>query len=245
MLATRRAFTLIELLVVISIIALLLAILLPSLSAAHQAGQSAVCGSNYKQIFQGAFMHGQDNEDLLPHYAYAASRDADGEWWPTQVAKAIDGFEPGIYLCPADADPFVHITFYYDGSNITMNGTSASPRFTQMPVTYRGHCDLMWIAPNYSGLRPRKFTDWKNPEVAMMMLEVRGNTGLTYRTCMDLNGHLAAFEDPAYMHPNIEDFERHMGQSNVLFIDGHVDSLATAEIGTLAANAEIYGNGSW
>jgi prepilin-type N-terminal cleavage/methylation domain-containing protein/prepilin-type processing-associated H-X9-DG protein len=240
----RSAFTLIELLVVISIIALLLAILLPSLNAAHQTGQSSVCASNLKQIYQGAFMHAVDNDDLLPHYAYAASRPTNGEWWPTQVAKAIDGFEPGIYLCPADLNPFVHIIFYYDGSNITMNPTP-SDRLTPMPVTYRGHCDLMWMDPFSSSLHPRKFTDWKNPEMAMMMLEVRGNTMLNYRTCIDLNYHLAALEDPAARHPYIEDFERHVGQSNVLFIDGHVDSLAATEIGRLAANAEIYGNGLW
>ena len=228
----------------ISIIALLLAILLPSLKAAHQAGQSAVCTSNLKQIYQGAFMHAQDNEDLLPYFAYASSRERDGQWWPTEVAKAIDGFEPGIYLCPADSDPITQVTFYYDGSSISMNSTLLN-RFTQIPITYRGNCDLMWIAPNHPGLRPRKFTDWKNPEVAMMMLEVRGNIGLTYRTCMDLDKHLAALEDPAFRHVNHEDFERHMGQSNVSFIDGHVDSLAATEIGTLAANAEIYGNGSW
>jgi prepilin-type processing-associated H-X9-DG protein len=36
-----------------------------------------------------------------------------------------------------------------------------------------------------------------------------------------------------------------MGQSNILFIDGHVESLEATEIGRLAANAEIYGNGTW
>lgn len=46
----KKAFTLVELLVVISIIALLLAVLMPALSKAREAGRRVVCGNHLRSI---------------------------------------------------------------------------------------------------------------------------------------------------------------------------------------------------
>jgi prepilin-type N-terminal cleavage/methylation domain-containing protein/prepilin-type processing-associated H-X9-DG protein len=61
------AFTLIELLVVISIIAVLISILLPSLSAARRTGQRVACmASNLRQIAEGMAQYANDNEEWTP-----------------------------------------------------------------------------------------------------------------------------------------------------------------------------------
>ncbi|MEM9348473.1 MAG: prepilin-type N-terminal cleavage/methylation domain-containing protein [Planctomycetota bacterium] len=62
----KRAFTLIELLVVISIIALLIAILLPALGAAREAGRASVCKSNQRQIMISIYTYAQDNKNFVP-----------------------------------------------------------------------------------------------------------------------------------------------------------------------------------
>ena len=62
-----RAFTLIELLVVISIIALLIGVLLPALSAARQAGRSSTCKSNMRQIGAAFMAYAIDFKGLWPN----------------------------------------------------------------------------------------------------------------------------------------------------------------------------------
>ncbi len=61
----RAGFTLVELLVVISIIAMLLSILMPSLSNARQQAKSLVCRNNLKQLWIGWHLYSNDNNDRL------------------------------------------------------------------------------------------------------------------------------------------------------------------------------------
>ncbi len=62
-----RDFTLIELLVVVSIIVVLAALLLPSLSKARHAAVRVACLSNMRQVYIGSSLYLNDNDDILPH----------------------------------------------------------------------------------------------------------------------------------------------------------------------------------
>ena len=62
----HRGFTLIELLVVISIIALLIAILLPALAKARELANRAVCSVNVRSLIQSMIIYAQDNSQMFP-----------------------------------------------------------------------------------------------------------------------------------------------------------------------------------
>jgi len=64
-LGRKIAFTLVELLVVISIIALLISILLPSLGKAREQGRRAKCMANLRSMGQAIHIYANDHKDIL------------------------------------------------------------------------------------------------------------------------------------------------------------------------------------
>jgi prepilin-type N-terminal cleavage/methylation domain-containing protein/prepilin-type processing-associated H-X9-DG protein len=64
---SQRGFTLIELLVVVSILALLIALLLPALSRARRQARSAVCSTGLRTLGQGIALYANDyNGAMVP-----------------------------------------------------------------------------------------------------------------------------------------------------------------------------------
>ncbi len=76
----RSAFTLIELLVVIAIIALLLAILGPSLGKAKMQVKDTICRSNLKQWALVFSLYANDNEDSFPQSIEGGGVDWERAW---------------------------------------------------------------------------------------------------------------------------------------------------------------------
>ncbi len=96
----KRAFTLIELLVVISIIALLVSILMPSLNQARERARRLLCASNQRQIGLSLHMYSGTNNDKLP-------MNMRGVWlWDIAYSTADyiikTGGDRKTFYCPSD-----------------------------------------------------------------------------------------------------------------------------------------------
>lgn len=107
----RDAFTLIELLVVVAIIALLISILLPSLSQAKESGRAAVCACNQRQMAVAATLYTNDEQGWMNPLE---------DWWTVDGEDVEITFRvllfpyvaqvPDVFDCPAE-----RVYVYADG----------------------------------------------------------------------------------------------------------------------------------
>ncbi|MGF1634642.1 MAG: type II secretion system protein [Phycisphaerae bacterium] len=113
MAARNNAFTLVELLVVVGIIALLVGILLPSLSAATEKARQANCLSNLRQLHTAFVLYAHDNRDQVP-IGYRLTKQFNsmvysnstgqfvlfGKLWPTGLIDV-----GAVLTCPSEDNP--------------------------------------------------------------------------------------------------------------------------------------------
>src|SRR5262245_14796498 len=76
-------FTLIELLVVIAILAILAAMLLPTLWKAKAKAQGIQCLGDLRQLSLAWFLYTQDSRDRIPYASPDGDRDKDAYAWLT------------------------------------------------------------------------------------------------------------------------------------------------------------------
>lgn len=108
----RNAFTLVELLVVMAILALLLGILLPALSAALEAGRTSKCASNLRQFGIAMKLYLKDNDGVFPPHRLAKNADGTspvvsvgtGKKIRPRVAAMLAAYMEGAFDNPSETD---------------------------------------------------------------------------------------------------------------------------------------------
>ena len=106
-LARRTAFTLIELMIVVAIIAVLIAILLPSLNRARQQAYQVKCAANLRGIGVGILYYVNDHNGYLPDMGTLSrpSSWAVGIFPYLKIKRSKVGVRNGFLQCPADDTP--------------------------------------------------------------------------------------------------------------------------------------------
>lgn len=156
----RRAFTLIELLIVVSIITLLLAILLPSLSSARQQARNANCLYNLKGQGIATQFYLTSNREYFP-YRDSTSSPGGGSVWaafkPTRTILKEDRRALEIFACPADAWEGRIYELGTDAGPAPAGGSTEADRlgianYYKLPVDFK----VRWsyALNNMTGIRP-------------------------------------------------------------------------------------------
>ncbi|MHC4718353.1 MAG: type II secretion system protein [Planctomycetota bacterium] len=222
----RRGFTLVELLVVVGIIALLVTILMPTLTRAKELARDAVCKTNLKNIFYGLYFYADDWEGWLPPVCGEAAI-----WWPTTnnylsqyPPNARDWQAPRHYvdrdafLCPSDPYRLISPAGWpHDRGSYGLN----------RHMTDNGEPD--WVqksesSPNYT--RHYKLHETLQPSKMYLVGETGANeSSHLYALIRPIE---AAVGDPALTTPAFRHRDRL--STNMLFHDGHIEPMTDEEI---------------
>jgi len=234
-----KAFTLIELLVVIAIIALLISILLPSLSRARELSKRTVCAANLRGIGQAMYIYAQDEPGVFPAIAqileansgqmHIVTNGTGGLDHPDRVnvpsttgipSPTVDMWTivragnstPKQFICPSTTDqpdPAQDTTAYYDFA--TMNNLSYA-------YQYQHDKDRKLVGTSSEPTFP--FMADANPYIKGGVTNVAPQTD-----------RLSQFRGNSNNHTNRE------GQ-NVLYQDGHVSFEKGPDVG-LSGNTTV------
>ncbi len=211
-----KAFTLVELLVVIGIIAVLIAILLPSLNKAREAAVAAQCASNLRQMILGQHLYADDNQDHFTNY-----------WSPTWQVYYNKKLEPYLMRL-MDKD---HQDFNARNTSELANCPASEARLYQPDDGFKMSTYALTSAMVHRKWLYRRSAVKRSSEIILM-----GDAKVTqldymftsdkYRIISATSPTNGVWQTDSWT--NVEPAYRHNRKANFGFVDGHVEAM-TAE----------------
>ena len=123
----RSAFTLIELLLVLSLIAMLVAVMLPSLRGARERARDVACMSNLRQVAMGLTIYGDERGRLPQRFNWA---DPDHNWGYDDDLLRAGMAARGVFVCPRHegasydrptfSEPSYGMNWFYDNTPLAV-----------------------------------------------------------------------------------------------------------------------------
>lgn len=235
----NRGFTLIELLVVISIIALLLAILLPALGKVKQKAQSLVCRNHLKTLGLGNCLYANSYDGSFAPAVDGSLYD-EPTWNTNQTFRELVGVEdeegleqwamPEKYLCPTDKA--ARNEAFWQGNTISINRVSYGYNMSDWGQDSR---DPYYVSGNIKATDYRVLKDQniRRPAEKLMFIDAGDiwvrKIGGDYKLYWDIYGHDT---DRYKLEAGMwwASYYRHSDGANIVYFDGHVDHLSKQAI---------------
>jgi prepilin-type N-terminal cleavage/methylation domain-containing protein/prepilin-type processing-associated H-X9-DG protein len=236
----RRAFTLIELLVVIAIIAILAAMLLPTLDRSKLKAQGVQCMNNGKQMMLAWRMYCEDSNDAVPSaWGYANSDwipfDLEMNWFGNPVADGrnpynwdVDqvvkksrlwpycGNSTGMWRCPADNKyPCTAPSGPHQGQSFPRQRS-----ISMLSWFNSSDCDLFTGCNGYTKYRKMSTVLNPGPAMTIVFLDERCDSINDGEWCTSMNGWPS---QPTQWYMIDFPGSYHAGAGGVSFVDGHCE----------------------
>ena len=217
---TRRSgFTLIELLVVISIVAVLIATLLPALNKARDAAKNSACLANQRQLGQLTYYYLNDNKYFFPA-TYDGTSNAPCYWFQKLAVGYLE-----VKMAGTAPD------------NLCGNGKGAERIFICPEAPLQGNTGLLRTTGLGYGMNYLAFT-----YLDYSVTTATGNTAPLSRVqkpeqtivtgdSVDFNQYVIKpneFNPPFALNYSYAPASRHSGKANFMMADGHVEGLDAA-----------------
>ena len=233
----------VELLVVIGIIALLISILLPSLSKARESAQRVACLTNLRSVMQMMHMYAADNKGQIPlgclgddyqlNYFIADGNSAANLKWPTWGPLYKGGYlnDPRFLYCPSE--------------NMTYHMYDAAPDNAWLPDNPGANLNS-GLRAGYS-LRPCTETYqpvlWRRFSTPYTPVDNKNTPAMEWRPYPKLSRmkRVAIAADVISNPIRIE--QRHKKVFNVAYADGSADAVDRGALkNDLPTSVNLYGN---
>lgn len=217
-----HAFSLLEVLVVISVIALLVALLVPSLARNRERARTVICQSNLKEWGRAMMMYADDHRGSLPFEnrpkTPADQADPDRPWGPVEDADGDRVWDATGWICWFDVlDKYLGASPGAEAHINVKTCPTVSRGDPNIEESYRMNSKLAEHNPESPYYMPfRKLDTLKRPAQTILLFDG------------DVGGSTISFKG-RWRHKASSDSKgddvnyRHNRQANFLFTDWHVE----------------------